>query len=632
MCGIAGFVNRKDTHDAEEVIQKMTSLLSHRGPDGSNAWLSADRQAAFGHARLSVIDLAGGGQPMVSADGHLVITFNGEIYNYKRLRAELARLNYNFQTNSDTEVILSAYAAWGESCLARFDGMFAFAIFDIAKGRLFIARDRVGIKPLYYSAKGPFFLFASEPKGVLAAGTTPVLNYHKLVDFFVYGYPLLSETFFDGINELPPGTWLAVEKGGAISRGRYWQWRRETVQDSCSAILEKTKRALLTSLEDHLVSDVPVAAFMSGGIDSTLLVALMVRELGVSPDTFNMKFHEASYDESRDARTVASTLGVRHHEIEISKFDLDLVHSVIDQFDQPFGDSSAIPTYLLSRAVRQEFKVVISGDAGDEMFGGYPRFRHVQTAKRIGATPAPVLDLLSALSESTRRLLPERFRQSQRLLRASRARGVTRLRNISCYNSLEEVQKILKPETWEKVSSYLPERAYSSDMVGASGTTDLMDMTIALTLPGDYLRKVDFMSAANGLEVRVPYLGNQVLDCSSKIPVSHHFSNRENKVLLRSLARKYLPRSILERPKTGFGVPLDSWMGQDVRAEIRDMLTNRNSSRIFALLRPEWIIATMDAFVSGRWDKARWSRFMVYQHAYFLWTLERWLMKWNPAL
>ncbi len=642
MCGICGFYSIKPGGEALSTLDRMASTLVHRGPDGTGMWLAVDQTAGLANTRLAVIDIVGGKQPMESADGRYVLAFNGryvlafngEIYNFKSIRSELESNGYRFRTRSDTEVILVAYQCWGSAFLDRLHGMFALALYDNETGELFLARDRTGIKPLYYHAGPNGVYFGSELKSILSVAEVPRrLNFEALADFFVLSYPVLPKTFFRDIHEVEPGSWLKAGKHG-IETGRFWQWQRDPTDLDSSAAVADAEAAIAISLEEHLVSDVPVGAFLSGGIDSSVLVAMLVKVLGKKEiDTFNVAFGESSYDESAYARAVSKHLGTRHHEIVVDSScpDIAMVDEILLQFDQPFGDSSAIPTFLMCRETRKFVKVCIGGDGGDEMFGGYPRFRHADMARRVGVLPGWCITGLRGAMGGVQRFAPNTYRKSQRFLRAARLRDEGRLLALSAYLWPEDLSAVLAPGACQSVGDYSP--ALSPTAVGMKdpGGPQFIDSTIKYALPGDYLRKVDMMSSAHGLEVRVPYLGESVLEFAAQIPDDMKYSVRTNKILLRKIAAKYLPSSILQTPKRGFGIPLDSWLGPAGRGEVAAMLGSPGA-RIRDLVSPAYVSVLLSQFVNHVWDPAKRSRFNLYQQVYFLWSLEKWLERWNPQI
>jgi asparagine synthase (glutamine-hydrolysing) len=633
MCGICGFFNFNNRCDAPGVLSMMTASLAHRGPDGMGTWLSPEMNVGLGHTRLAIIDIAGGRQPIQSADGRFVIVFNGELYNFRSLRKELEGMGHRFRTSSDTEVLLEAYVRWGPTCLERFHGMFALAIYDTQVREVFLARDRTGIKPLYYHWGPSGFLFGSEIKAILKVPSVPRrLNYQALADFVVLGYPLAPKTMFLDLSELEPGTWLRVSREG-IEKRRFWSWRQLPNGLDEPAASEQTQAALTESLQEHLVSDVPIGVLLSGGIDSSLLVAFLAKELREDVETFTVSFAEAGYDESRYANLVARSLGVRHQQIVLgpNPADFSLMENIIDQFDQPFADSSAIPTYFICKQIRKSAKVAIGGDGGDEMFGGYRRFSHADMAKLVGTLPRPFLKASRVALAGISGVVPHFSRQGKRFLRSAAARDEGRLIALSCYSFPDQLPEIIEHTAMKKIGKYVPSLSLNGNGTINPGGKEFVDSTVCYVLPGDYLRKVDVMSSAHGLEVRVPFLGEQVLECAAKIPVHLKYSRTRNKIILRKLAEKYLPKAVVEKPKGGFGIPLDTWLGRNGREAVRSLLVSRKAG-IRDLIRPEYSEPLVSGFVNQNWNASRQSRFNTYQQVYMLWSLERWLARWRPTL
>lgn len=596
-------------------------------------WLSPEMSVGLGHTRLAIIDIAGGRQPIHSADGRFVIVFNGELYNFRSLRKELEGMGHLFRTSSDTEVLLEAYATWGPTCLERFHGMFALAIYDTQAREVFLARDRTGIKPLYYHWGPSGFLFGSEIKAILKVPSVPRrLNYQAFADFVVLGYPLAPKTMFLDLSELEPGTWLRVSREG-IEKRRFWLWCQLTDGMGEAAALEQTQAALTESLRENLVSDVPIGVLLSGGIDSSLLVALLARVLREDVETFSVSFAEADYDESRYADLVADSLGVRHQQIVLGPqlADMSLIEHILDQFDQPFADSSAIPTYFICKQIRKSAKVAIGGDGGDEMFGGYRRFSHADIAKVVGTLPRPFLKASGNALAGIAGIAPNLSRMGKRLLRSAASRDEGRLMALSCYTFPDQLPELIEPSVMKTIGKYVPCLSLNGNGTTNPGGKEFIDSTVRYALPGDYLRKVDVMSSAHGLEVRVPFLGEPVLQCAAKIPARLKYSRTKNKIILRKLASKYLPKAVVEKPKGGFGIPLDTWLGRNGREEVRSILASRNAG-IRALIRPECSELLLSEFVLQNWNSSTRSRFNTYQQVYMLWSLERWLARWSPSL
>ena len=633
MCGICGFYNIGNHTDAPSVLLAMTACLAHRGPDGTGTWLSPEMDVGLGHTRLAIIDLAGGRQPIQSVDGRFVIVFNGELYNFRSLRKELKDLGHHFRTSSDTEVLLEAYIQWGPACLQQFRGMFALAIYDTQEHEVFLARDRTGIKPLYYHCGPSGFLFGSELKAILRVPDVPRrLNYQALEDFLVLGYPLAPKTMFLDVCELEPGTSLRVSPRG-IEKQRFWSWHQIPASLGESAALEQTQSALTESLREHLVSDVPIGVLLSGGIDSSLLVALLAKVLREDVETFTVSFTEAAYDESPYAEVVARSLGVRHRKIVLNPrlADISLIEDILVQFDQPFADSSAIPTYFICKEIRKSAKVAIGGDGGDEMFGGYRRFSHADMAKLAGTLPSAFLKATGAALGGIAGIAPHLSRIGKRFIRSAASRDEGRFLALSCYTFPDQLPEMINPAVMETIGNYVPSMSLNGHGTSNPGGKEFVDSTIRYALPGDYLRKVDVMSAAHGLEVRVPFLGEHVLECAAKIPVHLKYSRKKNKIILRKLAEKYLPKAIVEKPKGGFGIPLDSWLGRNGREEVRSLLNSR-STGVRDVIRQEYSDQLLSEFVDQTWNGSKRSRYNTYQQVYMLWSLERWLARWKPSL
>jgi len=634
MCGIAGYWGELPPDAGKVVLDKMNAMLAHRGPDGEGIWVGPG--LGFAHRRLAIIDLAGGAQPMSSADGRYRIIFNGEIYNHNELRDQLTLAGYKFRTRSDTEVIPAALDYWGTSDgLRKLRGMFAFALFNQNEHTLLLARDPVGIKPLYVGTGSGLVLFASEPKALL---DTPFLERRldatALLDFFTLGEALAPRTCFSAIRELCPGTWLRLNAHGE-SRGCYWEWGDLSPQDWTGIDPVKALEACLTSsVRAHLESDVPVAAFLSGGIDSSVLVWLLSRRLGAAIATFNMGFDDGRYDESLHARAVAAHCGSNHWELRVQggEGDPDLVKRILEQYDQPFGDSSNIPTWLICREMSRNYKVAISGDGGDEMFGGYPRYqtaRDIANLAKIPAGPA----LLKAISGLLSTIIPDTSRQWRKASEFARLSRREMLCALCTYFRTEELSALLRPEfvqaamadgpTWSRLTEEIPAN-------GSDPAAQLIDMEIRWRLHGDYLRKVDIASSAHGLEVRTPYLDSEVFQFAAQLPIRLKVRRRSPKHLLRKLALNALPASVVNRPKHGFDIPFDRWSSPRM-IEFLSELVLSSSRRSRELLKAGSAQALLAAFHSSE-NRHELSRYQVYQRIFMLVSLELWLRKWSPSL
>lgn len=609
-------------------VQEMTDSLAHRGPDGQGQWITEN--AGLGHRRLAIIDLESGTQPMHSVGARYVISYNGEIYNYQILRRRLERAGYSFRTDSDTEVIPALLENMGVAAgLNALRGMFALAIYDTASSELLLARDPVGIKPLYYTEGSDIFTFASEPKALLQrptceAGIDPI----GLLDFLTLGHSFAPHTCFPSIKELPPGSWMRVTSEGSTIK-TYWEWpdthdssRLEDVESA----LEALRAVLSDSVMAHTVSDVPIAAILSGGIDSGVVVALLSKQLDAKLRTFTVSFDEAAYDESSHALAVAEKFGTDHHEIAIASGSgtVELFCKILSQYDLPFGDSSCIPTYLLSKAIAGRTKVALSGDGGDEMFGGYERYLTAQRLNGIAAHPG-----LSALAKIAGRSLamlrPDTGRQLHKAGRLASLGTSEMLTGLRTYFSADDLAKILMPDYRRALSSIPPTSSRFMERVSSrlEVSEQLMRADIYNALHGDYLRKIDVASMAHGLEVRVPYLDQRVFDLSSRLGPSLKVRDGKLKYLLRTVASEVMPRQAVERKKQGFGIPLDRWFTPEMLAYFDELLLS-NGARILGIVRRESLVEIFSE-LRGDFSPRKISRYQVYQRAFMMFSLGLWL-------
>jgi asparagine synthase (glutamine-hydrolysing) len=636
MCGIAGFFGRvAGDPGAAALLERMTAALAHRGPDGRGAWM--DGCAGLGHVRLAIIDLEGGAQPMWSSNGRWVAVFNGEIYNYRELRSELEGLGYRFRTRSDTETIWAAVDAWGtDRALLRLHGMFAFALYELGPRRLLLARDRVGIKPLYWAETPVGVVFGSEQKALLASGLVDQrLDPVAIHDFLGQGYPTTPGTCWAGISMLPPGTWLELTPGGRRS-GRYWDWHAPAgFQGGLDEAVCLAWRTLADAARSHLISDVPVGAFLSGGLDSSLLVALLSRETETPLRTFTMGFGDPAYDESAQARRVGEHCGTLHKEMrmEPGEADPELFCRVLCQYDEPFGDSSCLPVYLMCREMRKHVKVVLSGDGGDETFGGYPRYLHARrlaAAAKFGRT----LGLLEPAMRIAGARLGRFGHRANKAWLLARAPAAERLCALLNFFSEEERRALYRPEFAARALAAGPSSVRFAAFVPEDARDPAQQMIAAeirLRLHADYLRKVDVASSAHGLEVRVPYLDANVLALAGNLPLRFKMNLRgETKIISRRLARQFLPDGLAGRPKQGFDVPLDRWAGPRMRQWLKELLLEPGA-RLNTMLEP--------AAVRGVWREfeepgaARGlSRYQRQERVFLLASLELWLRNRHPEM
>lgn len=570
MCGIAGIV-RLDASappPAREQALAMAERLRHRGPDGRSAWTSPSGACALGHARLKVIDPETGDQPMANEDGTVQVVFNGEIYNFRALRSELEALGHRFRTRSDTEVLVHGWEAWGEALPERLDGMFAFAVWDERRGTLLVARDRAGKKPLFWARTAHHLAFASEIK---ALRTLPwvsgEMDPSALPAYLAYGYVPAPRTILRDVEKLPPASLLRVDvRGGgsgaaALTQRRWWtlDWQLRhglTVEDA-----ETRLRTLLgDAVERRLVADVPLGAFLSGGIDSTIVVGLMRERVEGPLRTFSLGFaDDANYDETAWARLAARRFGTEHTEFTVEAHALERIDALVEAYDEPFGDSSAIPTHIVSGLTREHVTVALTGDGGDEMFCGYPRFVGMEVAARVGST-------LGVLGHAVTRRLPHRHDFRHPLRRAQRFFAAAALgpeeRMLRWIGYLPDVGRFLRPELRAALDREALLESFTvawERFHGESTLTRAMALNFETYLPEDLLVKADRCSMAHGLELRSPFLDTAVMEFAAGLPDRLRRNGKSLKWLLKRAFADLLPPEIRARPKWGFGVPLPLW-------------------------------------------------------------------------
>lgn len=569
MCGIAGAL---DVDLSQVVIESVLAVLKTRGPDGHG--VRQEGRMALMHTRLSIIDLSEHAtQPMVSSCGRYTIVFNGEIYNYKQLRKDIEH-KYEFNTQSDTEVILAYFIHFGAKAVESLRGMFAFAIWDKLNEKLFIARDRLGVKPLYYVSQAQGFVFASRPQALTAMtpGLKQSINKQALRYFLEAGYIPAPYSIFEGVNKLEPGHYLTVTRQG-VSKTQYWSADKIDTNPSLALVDEETLLDELDALIDEsvrlrLVSDVPVGAFLSGGIDSSLVAAYMMKHTQEPVRTFTIGFQDRKFDESKYAADVAAYLGTAHTCEMLAVDDLlQLMPTFIRQYDEPFFDYSAFPVMAVSRLARQSVTVSLSGDGGDEAFGGYHYYHMMNQLERAHRLPHGLRKLVGFSLQ----LAPaQRLRWLGQVIAAKGAapayafmRGVIKDAGYLMQPSLRESTLPLAYLFAQRVLK-LPENLSYAE-IG-------MRLDLAYTLPDDYLQKVDVGSMAFSLEARDPLLDHKIIEWAAKLPVHWKMRNGSNKYLLRKLAYRHIPQEILDRPKMGFSVPMAQWLRGGLRAWAESLL------------------------------------------------------------
>jgi asparagine synthase (glutamine-hydrolysing) len=605
MCGIAGIFEFDASARADRrLLERMTELISHRGPDDSGHWIGGN--VALGHRRLSIIDLsAAGHQPMGSDDGAVWITYNGECYNYAELAAGLRQRGHRFHSNSDTEVILRLYAERGVQFLHEIDGMFALAIWDARKQTLLLARDRIGIKPLYYFTDDRHFLFASEMKGLLADPRVPDrIDPAALAEYFHLLSIPDARCILNGVQKLLPGHYLKVT-GRGVERRCYWDLAVDPdPRLSFDAACAQFEARFTAAVRSHMVSDVPVGAFLSGGVDSSAIVSAAVQCSAEPVETFSVTFPGLSeFDESPYAEAVAAHCGARHHRFDLSPRLIDGLSRVVWHADEPFAISSAFALYFLAQLARQHVKVVLSGDGGDEVFAGYV-WRHADFSPWSGKSGLTALRRRSgaaAILEMLRTRLAAKLPASDGA--SAPLRDERYLRSFACFDR-EDLAGLLEPEFAAPVLEASRENVVQRCLEAAPGSDQLarkLYTDIKTTLVSEMLSKVDRMTMAHGLEARVPFLDHHLLEWAFTVPSRHKLRDREGKLLVKKAMEARLPKEILYRPKQGFNVPMKLWMRTELREFVCDTLASA-SFRGRGLYRDDRAAALLDDHLSGRQD------------------------------
>ncbi len=563
MCGIAGFVGIPLSEaKAGERVRAMCDAIVHRGPD-SDGYHIADG-VALGMRRLSIIDVGGGRQPIHNEDGSVTVVFNGEIYNHHTLRQQLERSGHHFRTRSDTEVLVHLYEDLGSEMVSRLHGMFAFAIWDSRYKTLLVARDHTGMKPLSYLALPGGLVFCSELRSLWAFQPDRLrVSPSAVMQYLAFGYVPSPASIFEGVRKLPPGHLLLWNARGGAEIRRYWKPPMPESPTSDELELVDTLRVKLdAAVASHLESEVPLGAFLSGGLDSSTVVALMSRHASGRVRTFSIGFAEEQYDESAVARAVAAELGTEHTELILHPNVEEIFETIAVMFDEPFADSSAIPTFLVAQLARQTVTVALSGDGGDELFGGYTRYREVLRHK------AGSVGGLSKLVSALGLMLPHIFPGRNRLVDYGRSRGGRYAATVAQPVRLDEggVARADQPGGTTRIADQLLDRA--SLELGDDFAAAMMNVDLGTYLPGDILTKVDRTSMAVSLEARVPLLDFDLLDFALRIPGNLRVTASESKRLFRRAIKGIVPDSVLSRPKQGFEIPIGRWFRGPLRHRI----------------------------------------------------------------
>lgn len=647
MCGISGFWIRGGGKKAllEEGIANMAEALSHRGPDDTGAWVEEKSGVALGHKRLSILDLSQRGhQPMISYCGRYIIVYNGEVYNFRELRARLENEGVNFKSECDTEVVISALSKWGiAEALKHFNGMFAFALWDRKEQKLYLARDRIGIKPLYYSVQNGILFFASELKAMRAHESfRPEIDREALALFFRYNYIPTPYSIYRHTQKLKQGHYLAVDNTFHLRQFCYWD-AEEMVREgaerpykkSDKEAVEETECLLFDAVTKRMVSDVPLGVFLSGGVDSSTIAALMQKRSAAPVRTFTVGFHETGYNEAPYAKEIAGHLGTNHTELYVTPEEaIESIPKLPEIYDEPFSDMSQIPTFLISKLTRRFVTVSLSGDGGDETFGGYNRY--IWTHRIWYGTVLLPYSAKLGISRLIKNISPESWNDISRALGAL-APGIFKQRlfgekmyklaDVMTSRSLDECYINLASH-WKKPAELvlcsrepitLPQNNRMRHDI-KSFLEKMMFLDLMTYLPDDILTKVDRASMAVGLEARVPLLDHRIIQFSKRLPLSYKMRNRTDRWVLRQVLYKHIPRRLIDRPKMGFILPLDGWLRRPLRDWAEEHL-NEKRIRADGILNPAPIRKIWNEHLSG---KRNWHTYIWDVLMFQAWK-ERWM-------
>lgn len=615
MCGITGFVNANRERAQRSILEAMNLAIEHRGPDEDGFYLKEN--VALAMRRLSIIDLASGQQPIYNEDRTKAIVFNGEIYNYRELRDDLIKNGHKLYTKSDTEVVIQLYEKYGADGLTRLRGMFAFAIWDDIEKSLFLARDRVGKKPILYSHQlNGDLIFGSEFKAVLKhPSITREVDFEAIDNYLSFLCVPAPMTAFKHIRKLEPGHWLKW-KDGKIETHRYWQPDFSTkIKISEEEAIEETTRILRESTRLRMISEVPLGAFLSGGVDSSTVVALMAQESERPVKTFSIGFEEQDFSELKYAKRVAEHVGAEYHEFIVKPDALEVIPTLVDHYGEPYADSSAIPTYYVSKETRQHVTVALNGDGGDESFAGYERYAAMRIAEKYARIP---LALRKAFVEAPISVLPtselkrSRVRDAKRFLKAANLPRTERyFRWMSTFNR-DAKNELYIPDFAATLNGSDPVDLLEGWFAKANGskTVDSTMLTDQMTyLPNDLLVKVDIASMANSLEARSPFLDHNLIEFAASLPENLKMRGFETKSLLKKVAARLVPREVVYRRKMGFGVPVGKWFRGEMKDFVKDVLLSPSSLNR-GIARPEIVEKYVAEHTTGLRD-----------HSFQIWTL-----------
>ena len=587
MCGICGKIHFDiDRPVLQDDIHKMTKLITHRGPDDSGFYVK--KNVGLGFRRLSIIDLDTGHQPLSNEDGTIWIVFNGEIYNHLSLREQLITKGHKFKTRTDTETIVHLFEEYGSDCVKYLRGMFAFAIWDEKHKKLFCARDRFGIKPFFYFLDHEKFIFGTEIKCILSqTKSSSALSIPMLDQYLTYGYSSQEGTIYQNIQKLRPGHILDIEHGGKVKINRFWDIHynpdySKKEEEWCKLIDDK----LSESVKAHLMSDVPLGAFLSGGVDSSAVVALMSKNSSTPVKTFSIGFKEEEFNELKYAREVAKMYNTEHHEQIVEPESIGLLPHLVDCYDEPFADSSAIPTYFVSKFAREHITVALSGDGGDELFAGYNKYQRMMNMRNFNVLPeGPSKHFWGAMHK----MIPNSVKGKGATYYLSKPKN-----SFPAFLSIwqqAEREKLFKKELWQDIKQSPAELSRIESFTN-SGSSDFLfnmqKMDMQSYMVDDVLTKVDRASMQNSLEVRVPILDHEFAELTSRIPSELKMKRTIKKYIFKEAMKKHLPESIISHKKQGFSVPMKAWFKDDLKEYVNDRLLNTKGP-LYDYLDPDYV-------------------------------------------
>ena len=620
MCGINGFVQFNDKlkkNEIEQIIKKMNRSIVNRGPDEEGTYIN--KNIGLGIRRLSIIDLKTGNQPIFNEDSSMVIVFNGELYNYKDLKNDLINKGHIFKTTTDTEVVLHAFEEYGEKSFNFIKGMYAFAIYDINKDRLLIVRDRLGEKPLYFYKDESKFIFSSELKGILSADLIKKeIDENALSQFFQLTYIPAPNTILKNIKKLKPGYYIEIKTGHNPTINKYWdlEFNNNKLIYDIESIKRNLREKMFEAVEKCMISDVPLGAFLSGGIDSSIIVGIMSKIASKPIKTFNIGFHEKQFDESERAKIVSKFNNTEHHTQIITEKDLfAILNKFFEYMDEPFADSSAIPTYLISKFAKNYVKVVLTGDGGDELFGGYSKYLINYYSEKYNRIPKLIRE---HILKNIINVFPNDYnitRKIKKVIRNSEKSIFEQRKELMKLGyKYDETKKLIKSDYISDISlieDYYNKYKNQTDELSLALYTD-----IKIVLEGDMLTKVDRMSMANSLETRAPFLYPDIVEFSTRIPSEYKIKNKKTKFILKETFSDILPEKIMKASKRGFGVPIGKWFRGNLKNEFLKV-TNQKFIEDQNLFNYEYIQKIFNEHQNKKEDKGRelWALF-VFQNWY----------------